>query len=64
MWRTRLDATTNWAVITAAAALTFTFNSPQSPHYVVLLVILLVLIFLASRRGATATTSCGRTACG
>jgi len=56
MWRTRLDATTNWAVITAAAALTFTFNSPSRP-YVVLLVILLVLIFSASRRGATATTS-------
>jgi uncharacterized membrane protein len=46
VWRTRLDATTNWAVITAAAALTFTFNNPESPHYVILLVISLTLVFL------------------
>lgn len=46
-WRTRLDATTNWAVITVAGALTFTFGSPQNPHYVLLLVLMLVFTFLS-----------------
>jgi uncharacterized membrane protein len=45
-WRTRLDATTNWAVITVAAALTFVFGEPTNPHFVFLLVLLLVLTFL------------------
>jgi uncharacterized membrane protein len=45
-WRKRLDATTNWAVITAAAALTFVFGEPTNPHFVFLLVLLLVLTFL------------------
>jgi len=45
-WRTRLDATTNWAVITVAAALTFVFAEPLNPHFVFLLVLLLVLTFL------------------
>jgi len=45
-WRTRLDATTNWAVITAGAALTFVFGAPQNPHFMLLLVLLLVLTFL------------------
>jgi uncharacterized membrane protein len=45
-WRARLDTTTNWAVVTEAAALTFAFSSPQNPHFVLLLVLLLVLTFL------------------
>lgn len=45
-WRTRLDATTNWAVITVAGALTFVFAEPANPHFVFLLVLLLVLTFL------------------
>ncbi|MEA3341394.1 MAG: DUF2270 domain-containing protein, partial [Chloroflexota bacterium] len=45
-WRTRLDTTTNWAVITVAASLTFAFGSPQNPHFVLLLVLLLVCTFL------------------
>ena len=45
-WRQRLDATTNWAVITTAAALTFVFGEPTNPHFVFLLVLLLVLTFL------------------
>jgi uncharacterized membrane protein len=45
-WRTRLDTTTNWAVITAGAALTFVFGHPQNPHFMLLLVFLLVLTFL------------------
>ncbi len=45
-WRTRLDATTNWAVVTVGAGLTFVFSAPQNPHFVLLLVLLLVLTFL------------------
>lgn len=45
-WRTRLDVTTNWAVITTAAALTFAFSSAQNPHFVLLLVLLSLLTFL------------------
>lgn len=46
IWRQRLDATTNWAVITTAAVLTFAFSSPQTPHFVMLLALLFVLFFL------------------
>ena len=45
-WRTRLDTTTNWAVVTVAASLSFAFGSPQNPHFVLLLVLLLVCTFL------------------
>jgi uncharacterized membrane protein len=45
-WRHRLDNTTNWAVITTAAALTFAFGAPNNTHIVILLVTLLVLLFL------------------
>ncbi len=45
-WRSRLDATTNWAVITVAAALTFSFSAAANPHFVLLLVFMLVLTFL------------------
>jgi uncharacterized membrane protein len=46
LWRSRLDTTTNWAVVTTAAALTFSFSSPDNPHFVLLLVLLLALTFL------------------
>lgn len=45
-WRQRLDNTTNWAVITTGAALTFTFGSPGNTHLVILLDTLLVFLFL------------------
>ena len=45
-WRARLDATTNWAVITTGAALTFAFGDKSNPPAVVLVVTLLVLLFL------------------
>lgn len=45
-WRQRLDNTTNWAVITTGAALTFTFGAPGNTHLVILLDTLLVLLFL------------------
>src|ERR1700752_2996717 len=31
-WRNRLDTTTNWAVLSAGAMLSFAFSSPSSPH--------------------------------
>ena len=51
-WRMRLDSTTNWAVVTTAAVLTFTFSSVSNPHIVILISLLLVWLFLVieSRR--------------
>ena len=51
-WRTRLDSTTNWAVVTTAAVLTFTFSAVSHPHIVILMSLLLVWLFLVieSRR--------------
>jgi uncharacterized membrane protein len=46
-WRQRLDATTNWAVLTAAGMLSFAFSSSQAPHFVMLLSNLLILAYLA-----------------
>ncbi|MDX1663594.1 MAG: DUF2270 domain-containing protein [Candidatus Promineifilaceae bacterium] len=45
-WRSRLDMTTNWAVITTGAALTFAFGAPENTHLIVLVDTLLVLLFL------------------
>ena len=46
LWRNRLDTTTNWAVVTTGAALTFSFSSPANDHVVLLLVLLLILTFM------------------
>ncbi|MEZ5306684.1 MAG: DUF2270 domain-containing protein [Pyrinomonadaceae bacterium] len=45
-WRKRLDTTTNWAVITAGATLSFVFSSPENPHFAIPINSLLVAIFL------------------
>jgi uncharacterized membrane protein len=45
-WRTRLDATTNWAVITTGAAITFALTSPDNHFGVIILSTLLVTLFL------------------
>jgi uncharacterized membrane protein len=45
-WRNRLDTTTNWAVITAGATLSFVFSSPNNPHFVIPINSILVAIFL------------------
>ncbi|MFQ6015791.1 MAG: DUF2270 domain-containing protein [Anaerolineae bacterium] len=45
-WRMRLDHTTNWAVVTTAAVLTFTFSDPTHPHVVLVLNSLLAALFL------------------
>jgi uncharacterized membrane protein len=46
VWRTRLDSTTNWAVVTSGAVLTFAFGSAGNSHVVILLSFLLVGLFL------------------
>jgi len=46
VWRNRLDATTNWAVITAGATLSFVFSSPDNPHFAIPINSILVSIFL------------------
>ncbi len=45
-WRNRLDTTTNWAVITAGATLSFVFSSAANPHFVIPINSILVAIFL------------------
>ena len=45
-WRNRLDTTTNWAVLTAGATLSFVFSSPNNPHFVIPINSILVMIFL------------------
>ena len=45
-WRTRLDVTTNWAIITTAAFLSFGFGSVEMPHFIIILATVFVLFFL------------------
>ena len=46
VWRTRLDATTNWAVLTTGIALSLTFSSESASPLPLVLVGLLVTTFL------------------
>src|SRR5882672_11269385 len=46
IWRTRLDTTTYWAVLTAGATLSFAFSSPSNPHFVIPINSILITIFL------------------
>ena len=45
-WRTRLDATTNWAVLTVAAAISFALSSPNNHYGVIILDMMLITLFL------------------
>src|SRR3712207_2934191 len=45
-WRTRLDGTTNWAVLTTGATLSFAFSSESNTHVMILLNSLLISFFL------------------
>ncbi|WP_435074159.1 DUF2270 domain-containing protein [Halorubrum sp. HHNYT27] len=45
-WRSRLDQTTTWGVTVVAAILTFAFSSTDNPHYIILVGILAVSLFL------------------
>ncbi|MEZ4590721.1 MAG: DUF2270 domain-containing protein [Chloroflexota bacterium] len=46
VWRQRLDATTNWAVITTGAALTFVFSDVHHTASILLIDSMFVLLFL------------------
>src|SRR5829696_9174014 len=46
VWRSRLDATTNWAVVTTGLALSLTFSSESASPLPLLLVGLIVPVFL------------------
>ena len=45
-WRERLDRTTNWAVTVIAAILTWAFSDPTNPHYLVLVGLVTLGVFL------------------
>jgi len=46
VWRQRLDTTTNWAVLTTGAAISYAFGNPDSLHAVILLNLLFITMFL------------------
>ena len=46
IWRTRLDTTTNWSVVTLGVALSITYASPEASALPLLLVGLLITMFL------------------
>jgi uncharacterized membrane protein len=46
MWRNRLDVTTNWAVVSTGAAITYAFGEVTAHHSVILLITVLVTLFL------------------
>src|SRR2546426_9046985 len=37
VWRTRLDTTTNWAVLTVAGLTSFAFSEPSHSHFILIL---------------------------
>jgi uncharacterized membrane protein len=55
IWRLRMDATTNWAAVTVAGMITFSFSTITAPHYVLLLALVFQFVFLLmeSRRYQT-----------
>ena len=46
IWRTRLDTTTNWSVVTLGVALSITYASPQASPLPLVLVGILIVFFL------------------
>src|SRR5215510_16308842 len=46
VWRTRLDGTTNWAVLTTGATLSFAFSSDKNTHVMILINSLLIMFFM------------------
>lgn len=47
IWRTRLDTSTNWAVVTLGVALSISYSSPDASPLPLILVGVLILLFLA-----------------
>ena len=52
VWRTRLDTTTNWSIVTLGLALSLTYAAPDASALPLLLtgVLLLVFLFIEARR--------------
>ena len=46
IWRTRLDATTNWSVVSLGIALSISYSSPEASSLPLLLVAALIFVFL------------------
>nr|WP_254538835.1 DUF2270 domain-containing protein [Halomarina sp. BCD28] len=46
LWRERLDRTSNWAVTLIAAILTYAFSGGDRPHYIILVGVVMVTVFL------------------
>jgi uncharacterized membrane protein len=46
IWRTRLDATTNWSVVSLGIALSLSYSSPAASPLPLFLVALLIVVFL------------------
>lgn len=46
VWRRRLDATTNWAIVSTAGVVTFAFSDPSNPHIALLLAIPFICLFI------------------
>lgn len=46
-WRTRIDNTTNWAVISSGSVASFLLGDPQTPHIMALLGMFLAFAFLS-----------------
>jgi uncharacterized membrane protein len=47
IWRTRLDMTTNWSVVTLGVALSISFSSPNASPLPLVLVGVLILLFMS-----------------
>ena len=47
VWRTRLDTTTNWAVVTVAGMVSFAFSSPEHSAFTLMLANVMITNFLA-----------------
>src|SRR5262245_11396761 len=58
-WRTRLDSTTNWAVITTGIALSATFSSAEASPLPMVLVGRSSVCSFCSRRAATGISTSG-----
>ena len=52
VWRTRLDTTSNWAILLSTGMTTFTLGSPGIPHFILLLGLALIgiCLFIEARR--------------
>jgi len=46
IWRVRLDATTNWAALTAAGMLSWAFAEPSHSHVMLLLINVIVYVYM------------------